>query len=88
MLQAEFLFESTSYSSMEAEQDNMATTGLTFIILFLISLLFTIGSVTLKVTAGFNNTIIYFKVCRQTALRIQKEAVKLQKLSVCFFAGG
>uniref|UniRef100_A0A3Q3ABY7 Ig-like domain-containing protein n=1 Tax=Kryptolebias marmoratus TaxID=37003 RepID=A0A3Q3ABY7_KRYMA len=43
------LVETNWHSSMEAEGDNMATTALTFILLFFISLLFTIGSVTLKV---------------------------------------
>ena len=44
---------------MEAEEDNMAKTALTFILLFIITLLFTIGSTTFKVTIRLNESVVH-----------------------------
>lgn len=46
-------------SAMEAEEDNMGSTGLTFILLFLITLLFTIATTAFKVMETLHVTDVH-----------------------------
>uniref|UniRef100_A0A8C2XMA9 Ig-like domain-containing protein n=1 Tax=Cyclopterus lumpus TaxID=8103 RepID=A0A8C2XMA9_CYCLU len=46
-------------STMEAEEDNMGSTALTFILLFLITLLFTIGTTAFKVMMSFYVRVVH-----------------------------